>query len=161
MGRTKSLQLLLNKGCHWNLRDNWGYTPLMLACKQGHVETATYLYDIVSDFRCRANNGDTILHCIAQGGSVPLARALLLRAPKLFNKRNDNDETACDICKMYQQTELLAYLIDLGGSFGAELSAEETMEQREKRKLIEKRMDNEKREIDEMDAKNGIRCNNL
>lgn len=161
MGQTSSLHLLLTKGCHWNLRDNWGYTPLMLACKSGHIETVTYLTEIVNDFTCRANNGDTLLHCIAYSGSIILTRLLLLNAPILLNKCNDNEETICDICKEKGFTDLLNYLLDLGGSYGEELTPEETIEQREKRKILEKRIDQEKRDKDEMDAKNGIKCKKL
>jgi ankyrin repeat protein len=130
----------------------------MLACKQGHVELATFLFEVIPDLRCRANNGDTILHCIAQGGSIPLARAFLFKVPTFVNKRNDNDDTACDVAEEFHQTLLLQYLIQLGAKHGDELSelGTESIEIREKKKILEKRIDSEKRERDELDAKNGV-----
>jgi ankyrin repeat protein len=156
MGHLPTLKILLEKGCHCNLRDNWGYSPLMLACKQGHVELSIYLLDLLPDLTSRANNGDTILHCIAQGGSIPLARAFLFKSPGSVNKRNENDETPCDVSEEYQQRLLLDYFIHLGAKYGDELSLEnESMESREKLKIYEKQIDLEKREKDELDAKNG------
>lgn len=163
MGHTKCLETLLEKGCHKNLRDHLGYTPLMLACRQGQVEVAIYLFNNLSDFNIRANNGDTILHCIAAGGSIHLAKILLNMIPALLNKLNDNNESPLDVAEMNLDEEeensndnIINYFIEIGGKYGEDLmQLSEYNDRRERNKLIEIRIDQDKRERDEYEAKNG------
>ena len=174
MGHVKCLETLFANGCHINLRDHLGYTPLMLACRQGQVEVAIYLINKLNDFNIRANNGDTMLHCIAMGGSIHLAKIILNILPTFLNKLNDHNESPLDICEMNEDDDdndensnvkngdqgknsLLNYLIEIGGQHGQSLlELSEYNDRRERNKQIEIRIDQDKRERDEYDAKNGI-----
>lgn len=162
MGHVKCLEVLLANGCHINLRDHLGYSPLMLACRQGQVEIAIYLFNKLNDFNIRANNGDTILHCIAMSGSIHLAKIMLNILPSLLNKLNDNNESPMDTCAINcdededEGDNLLKYLIEMGGQYGEDLmKLTEYNDRKERNRLIEIRIDQDKRERDEYEAKNG------
>jgi ankyrin repeat protein len=166
MGHQNILQLLLSKGCHPNLRDNLGYTPLMLACKYNQEKIALfYLMNgilALPDLLSLTNHGDNLLHCVAYTGSIILTRKILLLVPMLHNELNDNDETPCDICEEYDQTLLLDYLIQLNGIFGEDyLKINNNEEERIRKRLLNKQNDIKKRQKDEINAKNGISLNYL
>lgn len=169
MGHVKCLEVLLSSGCHINLRDHLGYSPLMLACREGQVEVAIYLINKIRDFNIRADNGDTILHCVAMSGSIHLARMLMRIIPSLLNKLNENDQSPLDLCEISEENDedndhnesedkLSSYLIEIGARHGESLlELSEYHDRKERNRLIEVRMDQEKRERDEQEAKNNER----
>ena len=53
------MNILLERGAHIDLQDNKGYTALMAACKNGHVETTSHLLDKHSDTLLRNSEGKT------------------------------------------------------------------------------------------------------
>ena len=62
--RDEIISSLIKNGADVNLRgsDHHSYTPLMLACKEGYLKTATFLIDQGANVDLQDENGDTALH---------------------------------------------------------------------------------------------------
>ena len=65
-----------------NARDNSGITPLMRTCSDGHMNAVTYLVEHGAKINLLNKNGDTCLHCAAEGGHVEVVSKLLALGAK-------------------------------------------------------------------------------
>ncbi len=62
-GRTAVLKVMLDQGVSVNLRDRNGYTLLMLASENGHLETVKLLLQRGADPHLRSATGESALDC--------------------------------------------------------------------------------------------------
>jgi ankyrin repeat protein len=60
-----------------NCGGEWGFTPLLLAVSQGHLELCEMLLEHEADAFVHDNSGNTSLHLAAIGGHLEVARILL------------------------------------------------------------------------------------
>jgi ankyrin repeat protein len=72
--------LLLDNGAHANSRDVYGFTPLMDACDNDHLDVVKMLVQHIGrqGVRTRSYDGTTALHCAAESGNDEMVRILLL-----------------------------------------------------------------------------------
>ncbi len=74
--------MLLDRGADANVRDQFGDTPLIVACAKGHAETAALLLERGADPSVKDQEGRTakersapgIEPCQRPGGSTPAPR---------------------------------------------------------------------------------------
>ena len=76
---------------------NWvspeGDTPLLAACRNGHVSAALCLLNHGASVNRAAEDGQTALHLSCRHGQEAVAEALILRGADVF-ARDNNGETA-------------------------------------------------------------------
>ncbi|KAK5658111.1 hypothetical protein OQA88_2667 [Cercophora sp. LCS_1] len=71
-------RLLLDKNLYLEVKDNMGWTPIILAACQGHTSFVDLLLDRHADLNCQtAKEGATALYVAAQSGHVGLVKRLL------------------------------------------------------------------------------------
>lgn len=75
-GRTAVLKAMLDQGVSVNLRDRNGYTLLMLASENGHLETVKLLLQRGADPNLRSATGETALDCARRSGNQALVELL-------------------------------------------------------------------------------------
>ncbi len=75
-GRTRVLSAMLDAGVSVNLRDRNGYTLLMLASENGHLETVKLLLKRGADPFARSALGETALDCARRSGNPELIQLL-------------------------------------------------------------------------------------
>ncbi len=103
-GDNKTAKDLLNKGSDVDVKDTWGYTPLMMAINWGSNEIAKMLIDAGADVNAQNINGYTALMYAAEQGDKDLVTLLLAKgadatiattigytALKLANERGHKD----------------------------------------------------------------------
>jgi len=84
---------LLNNGLSINSKDNYGWTPLMVAIRQNKPRIVEYLIENGADVNCVSVSGWTPLRIASSAGFTPLVK-LLLAAGVDVNFKNDKGETA-------------------------------------------------------------------
>jgi ankyrin repeat protein len=67
----------LSSGADVNAKDSSGWTPLIWACCQGHVQVAKELLDHGADIEAKNRYGETPLHWASRNGHVRVFQALL------------------------------------------------------------------------------------
>jgi ankyrin repeat protein len=77
-GNLESLHIIMENGCDLNAQSESGFTPLMIACENGHYEVAVTLINAGADRNLTSTaKGLTALMIAAKRGNINLCRALL------------------------------------------------------------------------------------
>ena len=93
-------------------------TPLMLACKAGHVDTVGYIVNApgpADSVNKEDINGDTALHLASAGGFVKIAELLLQNGAKLA-KINMHSKTAVDVAVLHDHSNVLDFFYEWSGN---------------------------------------------
>ncbi len=102
--------LLVESGqCDINAQDRTGMTPLHCAASIGLPAAIPMLVEAGADLEARDAFGDTPLHTAAMKGHTEMVRALL-EAGADYNAVNDDNRTARDLARRYNQPEAAALL---------------------------------------------------
>ncbi len=94
----KIIQMLLDKGANINARNNEGSTPIMIAAKEGNLETIQMLLDKGADINDRDNEGSTPLMLAVKKGRSEAAIFLIDKGADPFIE-NEKGETALSLAK--------------------------------------------------------------
>ncbi len=93
-GKTVSIRSLLNKSCDVNTKDGKGWTALMLAATEGHIDTVQILLGKDADIDAtNYESGCTALMLAAWHGHTAIVQALLNKGAKV-NMKSDSGKTA-------------------------------------------------------------------
>ncbi len=86
----------LRHGAYINLRNNAGWTPLMMAVAHGDVQTVREIIDFGADCNRTENDGWTALHFAANSGHLEIVE-MLLKANVDHSIRTADGRTARDM----------------------------------------------------------------
>ena len=114
MGRTDMIAPLLAAGADVNAHDLRGFTPLILAAYDGHLDTVNALLDRKAD-ACKpdANQGNTAQMGVAFKGYDEIA-ARLLKAGCDVDARNHQGQTALMMAAMFNRRAQVDMLLAAG-----------------------------------------------
>jgi ankyrin repeat protein len=104
--------IALGANANWQNGDNYNYTPLHLAVREGSVEIARMLIDAGADLDMEDTWGNkTPLHDAAQNGSVEIAR-MLIDAGANLNVQDKYGRTPLHWAARFGKIEIVKMLID-------------------------------------------------
>ena len=106
----KSVENYINSGHDLNIKNEYGYTALILASKNNKIEIAKLLLSASADINKQNNNGYTALIFAAYYNNVKIVK-LLLNAGADINKQNIYGNTALIIASKNNR-ELIELLLD-------------------------------------------------
>ena len=89
--------------------DPEGWTPLIYAAFEGHVDVVRYLLELDIDVDAQSDTGITALMAASRNNHVDIVKLLLERDADVFLK-NQNDQTALDIATVAGNAEVAAAL---------------------------------------------------
>ena len=92
-----------------NARNNFGSTPLMVTCYNGHMNVATYLVEHGAKIHLQDKDGNTCLHYAAERGHVEVASKLLCLGAK--EKQNYQRLTPLLVARNHCNIEMVEYFI--------------------------------------------------
>jgi ankyrin repeat protein len=76
-GMDAIINRLLAAGANANAKGEGGYVPAYCAAFEGHLQSTILLLDAGTDALALSKSGETLLHAVARGGLVDLARRLV------------------------------------------------------------------------------------
>ena len=76
-GNLEVVKVLLKSGADVNVKDNWGWTPLMWECSYGHLEVVKFLLKNGADVNVKSNYGSTPLVAACRYGHLEVAKVIL------------------------------------------------------------------------------------
>ncbi|OPJ77009.1 ankyrin-3-like [Patagioenas fasciata monilis] len=109
---------LIDRGTDINPYNEMQYTPLLLACETGKVESAEVLIKKGADFKIKTPASDTALHLAVQAGAASITN-LLLRKGMQVNLRNQADETPLHVAALHNKRALIGLLLNAGAKINA------------------------------------------
>lgn len=117
-GRGEMLAEFITARYDLNVRDDKGYTALILAAYHGHREAVEQLLKAGADPCVQDLRGNTALMGAIFKGEVAIARRLV-QADCAPDQRNNAGQTAAMYAALFQRTELLQALAAKGADLGA------------------------------------------
>ena len=101
-GQIDRVRELLDEGVDINAKNNTGYTPLIYACLNGHVNIATLLLDRDALIDEKSDyTGNTALHWAASNGNMDICELLVSRGADPMAVNNDN-QTQLDLIGLHR-----------------------------------------------------------
>lgn len=92
-----------------NVQDTKGYSALMLAAYNGHVDSTRWLINAGAEVNQFDNSGNTILMGAAFKGHLKIVK-MLVEAGADINATNPNGQNALQFAQMFGRTEVVLYL---------------------------------------------------
>ncbi|AVS70525.1 hypothetical protein C8247_08845 [Paracidovorax avenae] len=117
-GRSDMVGEFVAAGYDLNVRDEKGYTPLILAAYHGHREVVEQLLKAGADPCAQDRRGNTALMGAIFKGEMAIARRLVQTACAP-DQRNNAGQTAAMYAALFQRAELLRDLAAKGADLGA------------------------------------------
>ena len=77
---------LIDQGADLHAKDNYGCTPLHLACVNGHAEVVKALLEKGADVHAKDSHGMTPLHYACMNGHAEVVKALLEKGADVHAK---------------------------------------------------------------------------
>lgn len=121
-GNTAMLDTFIQARYDLNVRDEKGYTGLILAAYHGHEPAVTHLLDAGADPCAKDNRGNTALMGAIFKGELAIARRLV-QADCAPDQVNNAGQTASMYAALFKRTEILEAL----AAKGADLSLRDSM----------------------------------
>uniref|UniRef100_A0A674GPQ4 Uncharacterized protein n=1 Tax=Taeniopygia guttata TaxID=59729 RepID=A0A674GPQ4_TAEGU len=115
---------LIDRGTDINTHNKKHYTPLLLACEMGKVESAEVLMEKGANLGIRTPAADTALHLAVQAGAASIA-GLLLSKGMDTNLRNQAEETPLHFAALHNHGALVGLLVGAGAKSPLHLAAEQ------------------------------------
>ncbi|XP_041573916.2 CARD- and ANK-domain containing inflammasome adapter protein-like [Taeniopygia guttata] len=109
---------LIDRGTDINAHNKKHYTPLLLACEMGKVESAEVLMEKGANLGIRTPAADTALHLAVQAGAASIA-GLLLSKGMDTNLRNQAEETPLHFAALHNHGALVGLLVGAGARVNA------------------------------------------
>ncbi len=118
-GHTEVVRALLAAGADVNAKGPNSLTPLSFASLRGHAEVVSSLLAADADLNARRrSDGGTAIHIAAEGGKVPVIKALLAVGAEVDAKAN-RDRTALFAASLYGQGVAVNFLLAAGADVNA------------------------------------------
>ncbi|HTV47840.1 MAG TPA: ankyrin repeat domain-containing protein [Phycisphaerae bacterium] len=115
---------LLNAGANVNAVDYFGgSTPLMNATYNSNPAVAEVLITAGANVNARDYFSDTPLMCAAQNKNDRSVVISLIKAGAELNTLNNNDNTALDFAKSYNNSQIETVLLNAGAESGVSISS--------------------------------------
>ncbi len=118
-GDLEMVDLLLNSGCQVNAKDAYGFTPLMLACKQGYLAVVDRLLGHPDcDVNLTNNLGETALMYTTKDRTFRPTESCalsLLQAGADVNIKNHQECTALLMATVFRKPSIGRLLLSQGG----------------------------------------------
>jgi ankyrin repeat protein len=109
-GHTAVARTLLAAGADQNIRDAYGWTPLMRAVHSGREGIVRMLLDAPgTDLSARQESGATVLHVAAATGNAAIARMLVDHGADR-SARDSRDRTPAAVARAAGHEELVGLL---------------------------------------------------
>jgi ankyrin repeat protein len=108
-GETMKIEPLLNAGADIEAKSEGGITPLILAARQGHIETCRLLLEKGADINAVDIYSRTALMYAAIWGRIRVCKLLVERGADMSIRESQNHRTACMLTNEIG-TKLAAYL---------------------------------------------------
>ena len=106
------MKILLERGANSNIPDNFGRTPLLLACSSYHKEIVQLLLDYGGDMKISDNHGDTPFLL-----SIFEIMKILMKNNSNINVCEKNDWKRFHKACFYGELEVVKHLLDSGVDF--------------------------------------------
>ena len=106
-------------------KNKWGFTPLLVACQNGHIEVVRWLITSGAEIEATENQGATPLLLACQNGHIEVVRLLITSGADVRTK----DKTGHDSLFFASQQghlHVVYYLCSLGADTGAQDETEMT-----------------------------------
>ena len=113
IGNIEVLQELIRLETDLNVRDEKGYTPLIIACYNNQYRAAKLLLDSGADVNAQDYGGNTALMGVAFKGYKDIAEMLIAQGARL-NLRHGNGGTALMFAAMFGRNDVLQLLLHHG-----------------------------------------------
>jgi len=123
-GKTDDVTQLLGQGADPSYQYA-GWTVLLYATRDGHVEIVRTLLDRGAKVDAVAPRGITALMVAAQRGHVEIVKLLLVKRA-FINARNDNDNTALMYAAEFGHLDVVKVLVDAGADLNVRDGDRET-----------------------------------
>ncbi|MCO7263406.1 ankyrin repeat domain-containing protein [Dickeya zeae] len=117
-GNDAVLQEFINAGYNLNIRDEKGYTAVILAAYHSHYDTVSLLLNHGADPCLQDSRGNTALMGAVFKGELKIAN-LLLNAKCSPDTRNNAGQTAAMYASLFQRAEILKALQEKGADMNA------------------------------------------
>ena len=106
-GGTDMINILLRNGAQINIRDKWGFTPLIVACHNRNYDLVSFLLQKGADVNLCSLDGSTPLHYLIEGiddyeespNIWKLSLQLKAKAESYLEHRNSAEQTILQISK--------------------------------------------------------------
>ncbi len=93
LGKLKKVKKFLDEGYKVEYKDEWGFTPLMIAAENGHYDIVDLLIDNGADINAKNSNGQTALSLAKKKWHVDIMRLLTESGAETDNKEKKPPET--------------------------------------------------------------------
>ena len=94
----------------FNVLNDEGYSPLLLACYRSNNEVAKYLINIGSDINGKSKFGTPLMACIVKGNNE--IATFLIQSKADINAADSNGTTALIYAVQFQNTTILKLLME-------------------------------------------------
>lgn len=117
-----TVRQLLDKGANVKAANDYGVTPLSLACTNGNAEMAGLLLKAGADPNAALPSGETVLMTAARTGAPAAVKALLVSGAKV-NATEEHGQTALMWAAAEGHANVVELLIEFGADFRARVPA--------------------------------------
>ena len=122
-GDIEAVKQHLAAGADVNDKDDNGWSPLLFASGEGHIELSEFLIAKGADLNVKAGHPEmSPLHAAAGENHKEITALLIIKAADV-NLKNDDGETPLDWAEEEKNTDLADLLRKHGGKAGEELTA--------------------------------------
>jgi ankyrin repeat protein len=111
--KNEIILLLIAKGCDVNASNNDGFTPLMVASREGNADIAESLINHNANLNAQYHSGGTALFLASYNGNLRIVKSLI-KAGADINLINNSGVTPLSAAKSKNQSEVVRYLKEQG-----------------------------------------------
>jgi hypothetical protein len=104
---------LIDNGIDVNIKNNDGFTGLMLACINGHFDIVKLIVDKGADFSIANKDGNTGFHLACEYGHIEIIKVLIKQGMDI-NATNNEEATGLHIACEFGFLNIVKKLFDLG-----------------------------------------------
>ena len=109
-GNTMAIQMLIANRCNINVRDVFGWTPLMISCRRGWKDLASSLLTQAADASIMDCEGQTVLHTALLQGNTDILSLVVQHSPELISKAFPQErETPMEVATVCQHEHVVRW----------------------------------------------------
>lgn len=110
-GQIQEIAKAINAGANINTTDEYGKTPLHVACKKGHLEVVKWLVAEGANLECETANGSTAFLIAALNGESDVVRFLMDEVDQINSSNNVGEAPLASLVASYPDVELADFLL--------------------------------------------------